>query len=112
VKIGVDDQFLRGKAKIPDFREINGSLGGKGGQEGLSIRIGAVNLGISTFGAVRLRMDLPGNGSLSNAMLTYDQNRAVTLGNAENGPLNLRLNRGTKTHKGKRLRLSLHGLCA
>ena len=36
VKIGVDDQFLQCKAQIPDFRQIDRSLGGKGGEYGLA----------------------------------------------------------------------------
>jgi hypothetical protein len=55
-------------------------------------------------------VDLPGNGALPNAMLTHDQNRAVALGDAEDGALNLRLNGGKGSDRGKRFRLSLHGL--
>jgi hypothetical protein len=69
-----------------------------------------VNLSIGTFGAVRLRVDLPGNGTLPNAMFTDDQNRAVALGDAENSALSLRLDRGRRVHEGKRLGLPLHGL--
>jgi hypothetical protein len=43
---------------------------------------------------MRLGVDLRGNGALSDAMLTHDQDRAVAFGNAGNRALNLRLNRG------------------
>jgi hypothetical protein len=41
-------------------------------------------------------MDLRGNGTFSNAPLTHDQDRAVAHGNAGNGALNLRFNRGKR----------------
>jgi hypothetical protein len=39
---------------------------------------------------MRLRMDVRGNRPLANAMLAHDQYRAVALGDAGNGALNLR----------------------
>ena len=110
VKIGVDDQFLQGKVQIPYFLQIDRSPGGKSREYSLSIGIGAVKLRIDAARPTRLRVDLRGYGTLPNAMLTHDQDRAVALGNADNRALNLRLNGGKRFRRGKRLRLSLHAL--
>ena len=103
-KIGIDDEFLQGKTQIPDFRQIESSPGGKSRQDSLSIGIGGLNLRIYTARPMRLRVDLRGNGTLSNAMFTHDQHRAVALGDAGNRTLNLRLDRG------KRFRLPFYAL--
>ena len=91
-KIGVDDQLLQGKAQIPDLHHIDRSLGGKGGLDRVNICIGAMNFRERASRPMRLGVDLCGNRTLPNAMLTHNQDWAVAFRNAGNCALNLRLN--------------------
>jgi hypothetical protein len=96
VKICVDDEFLKGKAKVCYFSQIDSFIARKSGQQGGRIGLAAANLRQHAARAIRLRMDLRGNESLAGAMLAQDQDRAVAFGYPSNRALNPRVNRADR----------------
>ncbi len=91
--MGVDDQFLQGKAKICYFSKINRSLSRERSLQGRCVGIHAADLPERAARQIRLRVDLRGNKSLPGAMLAQDQDRAVAFGNSGNRVLNPRFGR-------------------
>ena len=86
----------RGKAQIPDFCQINRSLGGKSRQDLLGTRIGTSNLSITGARTMGLSVDLTRNRPFSDAVLTNNQHRAITFGDSSDCPSDLGLDGSNK----------------